>query len=158
MHTILRKARGILGIGLTWAVGWALVAFAIGTVIGILDPDSIDAGEEPYRIAGLLALVGLACGAAFGVILSFAERHKKVLNLSVLRAGAWGAIGSAAVPLLTAINNTVAVETGVLGALFAAATVAIARRADRQLQPRHIGLNSPLPRKSPAESHPGRAR
>ena len=47
MKRLLRKLRGAIGVGLTWGVLWALIAFALGVIIGVVDPDSIDPGEEP---------------------------------------------------------------------------------------------------------------
>ena len=46
-----------------------------------------------------------------------------------LRSTLWGALGGAVLPLLTAMPDTVLFNTVPLGAIFAASTVAIARRA-----------------------------
>jgi len=129
MDGLLRKLRGMLGVGLTWGVGWAIVMFIIGSIIGVVDPDSIDAGEEPWRIAGLVGAVGFISGAVFAAILSSAERRKSIRELSVPRAVLWGALGGAALPLLTTMNDVVIFNTAPLGAIFAASTIAIARRA-----------------------------
>ncbi len=129
MNSLLRKLRGMFGMGLTWGVGWAIVIFIIGSIIGVVDPDSIDAGEEPWRLALLVGSVGFVSGSLFGLIFSRAERRKSIRNLSVLRATLWGALGGAALPLLTTMNDATLFNTVPLGAAFAAATVAIARRA-----------------------------
>jgi hypothetical protein len=129
VNNLLRKLRGMLGMGITWAVGWTIVMFMIGTIIGIVDPDSIDPGEEPWRMAGIIALAGFLSGAAFAAIFASAERRRKIRELSVLRSAFWGALGGAALPLLTSVNDAVLSTTMPLGALFAASTVAIARRA-----------------------------
>lgn len=133
MKALLRRLRGALGVGLTWAVGWAVVVFLIGTVIGIVDPDSIDAGEEPLRMAlTIIAPVGLISGLFFAVFMSVAEHRKSVRDLSLLRAALWGALGAAVLPLLTPMNDAVLSTVCPLGALFAAGTVALARRAERR--------------------------
>ena len=119
----------MLGMGITWAVGWAILMFIIGTIIGVVDPDSIDAGEEPWRMALIIATVGFISGSAFALILSSAERRKRIRDLSVWRASIWGALGGAALPLLTTMNDSILANTMPLGAIFAASTVAIARRA-----------------------------
>ena len=129
MNPLLRKLRGMFGVGLTWGVGWGIAMFLIGTIIGIVDPDSIDAGEEPWRLAGLVGTVGFISGSVFALILSSAERVKSIRDLSVLRSAFWGALGGAALPLLTTMNESVLSTTMPLGAIFAASTVAIARRA-----------------------------
>jgi hypothetical protein len=133
MKGLFRKLRGAVGVGLTWAVGWAVIIFLIGTVIGIVDPDSIDAGEEPLRIAlTIIAPVGLISGLLFAAIMSLTERHKSVHDLSLIRAALWGALGAAVLPLLTPMNDAVLSTVCPLGALFAAGTVALARHADRR--------------------------
>jgi hypothetical protein len=129
VNNLFRRLRGMLGMGITWAVGWTIVMFMIGTMIGIVDPDSIDPGEEPWRMAGIIALVGFLSGAAFAAIFASAERRRKIRELSVLRSAFWGALGGAVLPLLTSMNDSVLSTTMPLGALFAASTVAIARRA-----------------------------
>lgn len=129
MNNVLRKLRGMLGMGITWGVGWAIVMFIIGTIIGIVDPDAIDPGEEPWRLAGVVSLVGFLSGTAFAAIFAGAERRRKIRELSVLRSAFWGALGGAVLPLLTSMNDAVLFNTMPLGAIFAASTVAIARRA-----------------------------
>ena len=119
----------MLGMGITWAVGWAILMFIIGNIIGLIDPTQIDEGEEPWRLALMVGTVGLISGSVFALIFSSAERRKRIRDLSVLRASFWGALGGAALPLLTTMNDTVLFNTVPLGALFAASTVAIARRA-----------------------------
>lgn len=129
MNSLLRKLRGMLGVGLTWAVGWAIIMFIVGSIIGIVDPDSIDPGEEPWRMALMVSTVGFISGSAFALIFSSAERRKSIRELSVLRSAFWGALGGAALPLLTTMNDSIMTNTMPLGAIFAASTVAIARRA-----------------------------
>jgi urea transporter len=119
----------MLGMGITWAVGWAIVIFIIGSIISVVDPDAIDAGEEPWRLAGLVGFVGFLSGTAFAAIFASAERRKKIRDLSVLRSAVWGALGGAVLPVLTSMNDAVLFNTMPLGAIFAASTVAIARRA-----------------------------
>lgn len=129
MKTLLRRLRGALGVAVTWAIGWGVVMFVIGTVISIVDPPSIDPGEEPWRLALIVAPVGAISGAVFALVFAVAERHRRLHDLSGWRAAAWGAIGGAALPLLTPMNNSIVYNTAVLGALFAGTTVAIVRRA-----------------------------
>jgi hypothetical protein len=129
MNALLRKLRGMLGMGLTWAVGWAIIMFIIGTIISVVDPDSIDAGEEPWRLALMVSTVGFISGSVFALLFAGAERQTKLTELSVWRAMWWGAMGGGALPFLTAMNDAVALNTIPLGVIFAASTVAIARRA-----------------------------
>lgn len=119
----------MLGMGITWAVGWSILMFIIGTFISVVDPDSIDPGEEPWRMALIIATVGFISGSFFSLIFASAERRKRIRDLSVLRTSIWGALGGAVLPLLTSMNDAVLFNTMPLGAIFAASTVAIARRA-----------------------------
>ena len=129
MTTLLRRLRGLLGVGLSWAILWALVIFAIGTVIGIFDPASIDAGEEPWRMAlTIVAPVGFVSGLLFGGLLMGAEGKKSIRELSLWRVALWGAIGGALLPLLTPMNDAVLFNTVPLGAIASTLTVALARR------------------------------
>jgi len=119
----------MLGVGLTWGVCWGTLIFILTSIIGTVDPQQIDQGEEPWRLAGLVGMVGFMSGAVFAAILSSAERRKSLKDLSVLRAALWGALGGAALPLLTTMNDVVMFNTVPLGVIFATSTVAIARRA-----------------------------
>ena len=110
-------------------VGWAIIMFIIGSIISVVDPDSIDVGEEPWRISLLVSTVGFISGSIFALIFASAERRKSIRDLSVLRSAFWGALGGAALPLLTTMNDALLFNTMPLGAIFAASTVAIARRA-----------------------------
>ena len=129
MDSLLRKLRGMLGVGLTWSIGWVIVMLIIGSIIGVVDPDSIDPGEEPWRMAGIIGAAGFFSGAVFAAILSSAERRRSIRDLSLPRAALWGALGGAALPLLTTVNDAVLTTTAPLGAIFAVSTIAIARRA-----------------------------
>ena len=100
--------------------------------IWVADPSSIDANESPFAIASAMGFVGLVSGVAFGAVLGFAEKRKKILELSVMRVAAWGALGAAALPLLTGMQDKLAILTSPLGALFAAGTVAAVKRLERR--------------------------
>ena len=130
MKPFLRKLRGALGIAATWGVSWAAIGAALSIIVGIVDPPSIDAGEGPLRIGAIFAAVGAISGFAFGLVMSFAERRRSS-ELSIGRAALWGALGAAALPLLTTMNNSILIFVGPLGAAFAAASVALARRSSR---------------------------
>lgn len=105
MRALLRKCRGALVMGAIWGAGWAAIFGVSFLVIGLLDPDSIDPGEGPLRAVWIGAVFGLISGTAFGVVLSLAERRRGIRGLSIWRAALWGAVGTAAFPLLTAVDN-----------------------------------------------------
>ena len=128
LKPLLRRLRGALGIGLTWAVLWVVVGFGLVTVIGILRPGDISRGEGLSRILPSLATVGFLSGLGFAALFWLAERRRTLAQLSIGRVALWGLLGSAAIPLLLGTDGSMGILTGSLGALFAAGSVATARR------------------------------
>ena len=128
MSKILRNLRGLLGIGLTWGIVWAAVMIAVGMIIEVVDPDSIDPGEEPIVLGAVVGLVGFISGLVFGGLLSMAERQKTISDLSLSRVAMWGILVSAAFPLLAGKDIRMMLFLGPLGAVSALTSVALARR------------------------------
>lgn len=136
MSRLFRKLRGVLGVGLTWAIPWGAIFAALILVVGVIDPDQIDPGEGPIEVGGIMGFVGFVSGVCFGVLLSFAENGKSILDISLGRAAMWGILGSAAYPLLTGREDAVFLICP-LGAAVSMASVAIARKASlRDPEPR----------------------
>lgn len=79
--------------GLTWAVVWAPVGVLIGMIV---DPD--DSMDEMWVLIG--AYPGFLCGVVFSAVLGFAERRRRLEDLSFFRFGAWGAAGGLVVGML----------------------------------------------------------
>jgi len=127
--TSLRWWRGFLGMGATWGVTWGAVFATLGLIVGIIDPDSIDPGEGPLRIAAIGAFYGLITGAAFSLLLSVAERRRAITELSAGRAALWGAISAAVFPLLTPVADSMLIFLCPIGAALAAGSVGLAKRA-----------------------------
>jgi len=135
MGAFLRRCRGALGIGVTWGAVWAAIFAALAVIIGLVDPDSIDPGEGPIQVAGIGAVFGFVSGVGFGVLLSLAEGRKAIRDLSLGRAALWGMLGTAAFPLLTPVNNSMLLFVCPIGAALAAASVAVAKRAELRASP-----------------------
>jgi len=132
MNRLLRRLRGIIGIGLTWSVGWTLLGAMLTLVLRALRPEDVDPGENELIAAAVFGMAGFLCGAAFGVVLAMAERRRALDDLSVLRAAVWGAVGAAAMPLLTGMPDGMAILFAPLGGVFAAGAVALAKQAARR--------------------------
>jgi hypothetical protein len=143
MNPLLRKLRGVIGTGLAWGAAWAAVMAVAGLVIGILRPEEIGPGEGAIAVGAIMAQVGFFSGIGFGILLAVAERRRTILDLSPGRAAMWGIVAAAAFPLLTGRADA-AFVLAPLGAACAAASVAIARRAELRgaERPRPLG---PLP-------------
>jgi hypothetical protein len=107
-----------------WVVLFVLL---IGGIMAVLRPGGgSDAGA--LRMVGVMAWVGFVSGMVFGVVLSLAESGKAVAEISLVRAGLWGALSSAVFPLLTGRADQVA-WTCPFGAIIAVGLVVFARRA-----------------------------
>lgn len=139
MKTWLQRMRGAVGIGVTWAVGWAPIGAITGWIAAAVF--GFPAGAVVTNYALLFGALGLLGGALFSSLLSLTERHRGFHELSMPRFVAWGALGglalgglSVAAGLLgagiTALGAVMAGTATLLGAGSAAATLAIARSAD----------------------------
>lgn len=131
MNTQLRKLRGVISISLIWGILWAVVFGIIATIIGIVDPDSIDPGEEPVIIALMGGAFGAVSGVAFGILLALAESGRDIRNFSLLRAALWGMLSAAVFPLLAGKYNQVLVMCPI-GIVVALTLAAISRKAERR--------------------------
>jgi hypothetical protein len=138
---LIRRVRGLLGVGITWGALWGAIGAGIGLVIGLLRPELSTVTGSMVDWALGMGLYGLVSGIGFGALLSLREGRKTLADLSLGRVALWGVLGSAAVPLLfgalgafelgtTALDVIGAMlVTAGLGGTFAPAAVAIARRA-----------------------------
>ena len=141
MGNLIRRIRGLAGVGITWGALWGVIGGGIGLAIGILSPGAWDWTNPILDWAFGMGLYGAVSGVGFATLLSLGEGRKTLFDLSLRRVALWGVLGSAAVPLLFnamgyfAAGTTVAeilgaiAVTGVLGGTFAPGAVAIARRA-----------------------------
>jgi len=144
VKTWLRRIRGAVGMGLTWAVGWALVGVLIGVSIEFLGLPLgwfIEVFDAPLPA---LAVPGFFAGAAFSTVLGIAGRRRRFDELSLPRFAAWGAAGGlllSAIPVavlsMEAQSAAAAVIAGTLTLLSAgsaAGTLLLARMSeDREL-------------------------
>lgn len=136
---ILRKLRGIAGMSLVWSAAFVAFWLLLGTIIRMVDPPSIDAGEGPLAMAPLFALLGAIAGTLFGITLAFGERRRTLAELKLPRMALWGAIGGAALPLLLGKPLGNVAVFAPLGALLSSGSLLLARRAAR------AELESPTP-------------
>lgn len=99
MGTWLRRLRGAVGIGLTWAVGAALVGGGIELIHNIW-PNPLGAAFDIWP--AVLAYPALLGGMAFSAVLGIAGRRRRFDELSVARMALWGATGGVLVSLVPA--------------------------------------------------------
>ena len=81
----LRRIRGALLMGMTWALLWMPVGLLIGFVV---DPDGTM--DEPWMLVGTLP--GFLAGVIFSVVLGISAGRHRLDELSVATVGGWGAI------------------------------------------------------------------
>ena len=141
MKRWLRRIRGAVGMGLTWAVGWALVGVLIGLSwsLGLPMGWFVEVFDAPLPA---LAIPGFFGGAVFSMVLGIAGRRHRFDELSLPRFGAWGAVGGLllTVPIVTVSTLSLipaAVAIGIVALLSAGSatgSLMLARVAeDREL-------------------------
>src|SRR5918999_1910465 len=72
----LRRIRGALLMGLTWAVAWAPIGVLVGMIV---DPDG--SMDEMWPAVG--AYPGFLSGVVFSVVLAIAARRRRLHELSL---------------------------------------------------------------------------
>jgi hypothetical protein len=141
MKGFLRRLRGIIGTGLTWAVGWAGLWCAYFLVLAGLGLVGEGVMSFPVFLVTTIFIAGwgFIAGGLFGLGLSILERHKKLEDLSLWRVALWGGLGGS---LLTVVFNLTRVgyvhwpavlTFFLISAGLSSGTVALARRADTKL-------------------------
>jgi hypothetical protein len=131
MGLLLRRLRGIVGIGLSSAFVWACVGALLGAAVLVIDPAAVDAGEGPGWIAYYFGRAGFVAGAVAAAVLTTAEARKTFVELNYGRMALWGAIGGLVLPWLAVAPRPMLPMFLLLGAGTACATLAVARRAER---------------------------
>jgi hypothetical protein len=130
----LRRIRGAIGMGFTWAAAWSAVGFVPRWVFGI-------ESDLPFPL--LFGALGFIAGGTFSGILMLTESRRRLDQLSLPRFAAWGAIGGLLLSALFVrgasygLGEVLAITTtfAVACAVSAAGSLAIARRAVRRELP-----------------------
>src|SRR3954466_4596221 len=84
MGQLLRRIRGAIGIGVTWAAAWVSVGFVPRWVLGINS-------DLPFPL--LFAGLGFIAGVTFSGVLAVTEGRRRLDQLSLPRFAAWGTAG-----------------------------------------------------------------
>ncbi len=132
MKKWLKRIRGALGIGVTWAAVW-------GGVGAILTPFF---SATVFVVALSFAQMGFIGGVIFSTLLGISEGRRRFDEMSLPRFAFWGALGGLLLSMLmfpSGAGFTLAnvIGTGVvtlMGAGSAAGSLALARRADPLLE------------------------
>jgi len=128
----LRRVRGAVGIGLTWAAAWFAAGMLLLLVVGP------DAADVPFPL--FFGLLGFLTGAMFSLVLGIMARRRRFDQMSLPRFAGWGAVGGLSLSSMliwTAGPDADFLVVGPVftfaGAISAAGTLALARRAEKRL-------------------------
>ena len=143
MNRWLRRIRGAIGMGLTWAAAW----FGGGMILllGLVLVTGSTGADVPYPLG--FGLFGFVAGVTFSGVLGIVERRRRFDQMSLRRFAGWGAVGGVLLSAIFVLTVSLAEGSAflwnlvVLGPVFAVAgagsaagSLALARRAeDREL-------------------------
>jgi len=150
MKNSLRRLRGVIGTGLTWAIGWALGGILIGVTSVLLPWLPWDAFFDVFDAPlPALAWPGFVGGVIFSTVLMVAARRRRLEELSLPGFTALGALGGLLLGLVPAamvatglaslgrpdlslwkITATISGPLILLSAVSAAMTLKLARMGD----------------------------
>ena len=134
MRKWLRRIRGALGMGVTWAAAWFAVGFVPRWVFGVYS-------DLPFPL--LFGALGFVAGVTFSGLLVLTEGRRRLDQLSLPRVAGWGAMGGV---LLSAVfvmgaslgwGEVLAISTtfALASAVSASGSLALAGRAGRRALP-----------------------
>ena len=131
MKKWLRRIRGAVGIGLTWAAAWFGAGMALLLVVGI------GAADVPFPL--FFGLLGFLAGTMFSGVLGMLAGRRRLDQMSLPRFAWSGALGglllSGIVALAAGADGEFVVVAPVFalaGAISAAGTLALARKAEKR--------------------------
>ena len=142
MRNWLQRIRGAVGMGLTWAAGWAPIGGVLGAVLHVVLPGTpIGLGSVIALNATTFAVLGFVGGTIFATVLRLTEGHHRFDELSLPRFAGWGGIGGVLLGGVAVTAGLWGAGVGVLGASIvgaaallgagsAAGSLALARRGD----------------------------
>ena len=139
MDRWIRRVRGAIGMGLTWAAAWFAGGMAILITSLILTGST--GADVPYPVG--FGAFGFVAGVTFSAVLGLAEGRRRFDEMSMARFAGWGALGgfllsAGFVGLVSLIEGPAFLSNlailgpvfGIAGAGCAAGTLALARKAE----------------------------
>jgi hypothetical protein len=130
MKRLLRRIRGALGLGLTWALAWFGAGMVLLLIVGP------DAADVPFPLG--FGLLGFLAGVTFSGVLGLVEGRRRFEQMSIPRFAGWGALGGLIFSgVFVAVAGLGGAALAVLAPVFAlssaacaAGSLALARKAD----------------------------
>src|SRR5919204_531474 len=134
MRKWLRRIRGAIGMGVTWAAAWSAVGFVPRWVFGIYS-------DLPFPL--LFGGLGFIAGVTFSGLLVLTEGRRRFDQMSLPRVAGWGAMGGLLLSALFVRGASLgwgevlalAPTFALACAVCASGSLAVARRAVRRELP-----------------------
>jgi hypothetical protein len=134
----LRRVRGAIGMGFTWAVAWSVAGLVTRWVLGF-NPD------VPFPL--VFGVLGFIAGVTFSGLVVLTEGRRRFDQISLPRFAGWGAMGGLLLSALFAKAASlewgdvlaIAPTFALASAVCASGSLAVARRALRQELPATSG-------------------
>ncbi len=134
VRTWLRRIRGVVGMGLLWALGGVFV----GALLELVDNVAPAAHPLTRRVdmwAPTLAILAFRRGVVFAVVLGLARGRRRFEELSLAQFAAWGAVAGlllGAVAMAGGAGVGFVAVTTLLSAAAGAGSLALARAAEQR--------------------------
>ena len=134
MQKVLRRIRGAIGMGFTWAAAWFSVGFVPRWIFGV-------ESDLPFPL--LFGGLGFIAGVTFSGLLMLTEGRRRFDQMSLPRFAGWGAVGGLLISALflrgtsPGWGEVLAIPTSfaLACAVCASGSLAVARRAVRRELP-----------------------
>src|SRR5262245_61158805 len=107
MRNLLRRLRGMLGLGAAWALGWVPVGALFGRWMFLTWPFPFDLSLTDSVIAGakIFGAMGFAGGGIFSGALRLSEGRRNFEQLAIPRFAGLGAVGGFVLGGLTFLSG-----------------------------------------------------
>ena len=130
MKKWMRRIRGAIGMGLTWAVAW----FGAGMVLLLIVAP--DAADVPFPLG--FGFIGFLAGVTFSGVLGIVEGRRRFDQMSLPRFAGWGGLGGLLLSVVFVLAAGLAGDVilvlapvfGLSSAATAAGSLALARMAE----------------------------
>ena len=131
MRKWLRRIRGAIGMGFTWAVAWSAAGFVLAVVTRFQ-------ADAPFPL--IFGVLGFTAGVIFSGFLALTEGRRRFDQMSLRRFAVWGAVGGLLLSALFAKAASldwgdvlaIAPTFALASAVCASGSLALARRAARR--------------------------
>ena len=125
----MRRIRGALGTGLTWAAAWFGAGMILLLIVGP------DAADVPFPL--FFGLLGFLAGITFAIVLGVAEGRRRFDQIPLPRFTMWGGVGAFLLSAIFVLVSDVGVSSilflgpifALSGAACAAGSLMLARKA-----------------------------